>query len=337
MPRGKNYKNPIIHSCNVPNYHITVDSELNCILCGCDGWLPIPVGKISDFNSLEDVWNSPISKMLQDDINQKKFTWCAVEHCGVTQRNIIRKKYYIGILIDDSCNLACPSCRRELRMLDSGLEFENKIKNLNHLMALIERFDHPIDISLGGSGDALASHIIRHMIQNYHPKFGQSFGIGTNGLLIKKLIPNSSIRNYISSFNISVDAASAEVYEQVRRPGKWKILLENLEWLSVNRGLSHVVLSFTVQKTNFREIPAFAELCKQLKFVGSVQALNDWGTWNSKPVKNPDVYTITNGTYLDHDVANPTHPDHLEFLTVIRNTYKENTNLNISSYFDKFK
>jgi MoaA/NifB/PqqE/SkfB family radical SAM enzyme len=204
-------------------------------------------------------------------------------------------------------------------------------------MSLIEQFDYPIDISLGGSGDALASHIIRHMIQNYCPKFGQSFEIATNGLLIKKIIPNSPIRDYISNFSISVDAASAEIYEQVRRPGKWKVLLENLKWLSINRGSSHVYLSFTVQKTNFRDIPAFVELCKQLKFHGSIQALNDWGTWNYAPVKNPDAYTIINGTYLDHDVANPTHPDHLEFLKVIRSIYNENTNLNISPYFDKFK
>ena len=337
MPRGKDYKNPIMNSCNVPNYHITIDADLNCILCGCDGWLPIPVGKISDFNSLEEVWNSPIAKMLQDNINQKKFTWCAVEHCGVIQRNIVKKTYSISILIDDSCNLACPSCRRESRMLDSGPEFENKIKNLNHLMVLIGRFDYPIDIFLGGSGDALASYIVRQLIQNYHPKVGQSFSIATNGLLIKKLIPNSPMKDYIFNFSIGVDAASAEVYEQVRRPGKWKILLENLEWLSMNQGNSQVGLSFTVQKTNFREIPAFAELCKQLKFVGTIQALNDWGTWNYAPVKNPDTYTIANGTYLDHDVANPMHPEHSEFLTVLHNAREQNKNLHIAHYFDKFK
>jgi hypothetical protein len=332
MPRGKDYKNLITHSCNITSYHITIDSDLNCILCGCDGWLPIPVGKIFDFNSLEDVWNSPAAKMLQDDINQKKFTWCAVEHCGVIHNDIIQKKYSISILIDDSCNLACPSCRREIRMLDSGPEFENKIKILNHIMNLIEKFNHPIEIFLGGSGDALASHIVRFMIKNYHPKIGQLFGIATNGLLIKKLIPDSPIRDYINRFGISVDAASAKVYEQVRRPGKWKVLLENLEWLSNNRGSSKVNLTFTVQKTNFKDIPAFAELCQQLNFQGSLQPLNDWGTWNSAPVKNPDSYTIINGTYLDHNVADPNHPEYLEFLTVLQNVSEKNKNLTISPY-----
>jgi hypothetical protein len=69
----------------------------------------------------------------------------------------------------------------------------------------------------------------------------------------------TAIFAYYAYMIIGVDAASAEVYEQVRRPGKWKILLENLEWLSMNQGTSQVVLSFTVQKTNFREITAFAD------------------------------------------------------------------------------
>lgn len=337
MPRGKDYKNPIMNSCNETSRTIVVDADLNCMLCRCDGWLPIPVGKIFDFDSLEDIWNSPIARILQDDIAQKKFTWCAVEHCGVIHSNIVTNKYNIHILVDDSCNLACPSCRKEIRMMSSGPEFENKIKSLNHIMALIEQFNHPIEISIGGSGDALASHITRHLVQNYHPRNGQLFRIATNGLLIKKLISDSPVQHHISEFNISVDAGTAEVYEQVRRPGKWNILLENLEWLSVNKGSSNVLLNFTVQKTNFRDMPAFAELCDRLRFKGVIMPLNDWGTWNNKPVKYPDSYTIANGTYIDHDVANPEHPEHAEFLTVLNNIRDQHKKLFINGYFNKFK
>jgi len=334
MPRGKQYKNTIINSCNMTSYHVTVDAESNCILCACDGWLPIPVGKVSDFNSLEEVWNSPIAKLLQEDIDQKKFTWCAVEQCGVLSQDIKKSQYRININVDDSCNLACPSCRRELRMINSGPDYDKKVKDVDQILNWLENFSSPITISLGGSGDALASSILRKLIKEYVPKSNQKFIITTNGLLIKKIIAESKILPNISLLSISVDAASAEVYEQVRRPGKWEILLENLHWVADSK--LPVCLNFVVQKTNFKEIPAFAELCNQLKFTGNLQPLNDWGTWNRKPVLNPDVYTIANGTYLDHDIANPTHPEHSEFLTVIRNAYKENTNLKISSYFDKF-
>ena len=320
----------------MPSRHITVDAESNCILCTCDGWLPIPVGKVSDFNSLEEVWNSPVAKMLQDNINQKKFTWCAVEHCGVLARPIEKPGYSININIDNSCNLACPSCRRELLMINSGPEYDKKVDEVNRILNWLENFNHPLTISLGGSGDALASNILRKLIREYTPKFNQQFIITTNGLLIKKIILDSNILPNIKLLSISVDAASASVYEQVRRPGKWKVLLENLHWAAENNIPTQ--LNFVVQKTNFREIPAFAELCNQLKFRGILQALNDWGTWNFQPVKNPDAYTIVNGTYLDHDVANPEHLEHLEFVKVLNKARENNYKfLNISSYFNKFK
>jgi sulfatase maturation enzyme AslB (radical SAM superfamily) len=335
MPRGNNRKDPIGNSCNMTSRHVTIDAESNCILCDCDGWLPIPVGKVSDFNSLEEIWNSPVAKMLQDDIDQKKFTWCAVEHCGVISKDINKRRYSININIDDSCNLACPSCRRELRMINSGVEYDKKIIDVNQILSWLTKFNDPITISLGGSGDALASNILRKLIREYVSKPGQQFKITTNGLLIKKIIAESKILPNISMLSISVDAASALVYEQVRRPGKWEILLENLHWVAENN--LPTVLNFVVQKTNFKEILEFDRLCTQLNFTGHVQPLNDWGTWNSTPVINPDAYTVTNGTYLDHDVANPMHPEHMEFLTVLQNAREQNKSLKISSYFDKFK
>ena len=337
MPRGKQHKQPITNSCNIPFTHLTVDQNSDCFLCKCDGWLPIPIGKITDFESLEDAWNSPISKDLQADIQEKKFSWCAVEHCGVIDQNVVNSTYTLNINIDDSCNLACPSCRREPYMLEHGPKFDSKTADLTHILEWLEKFNHPITISLGGTGDALASKLMRNLIKNYCYKPGQQFRSTTNGLLLKKVIADSNMQSAISQFSISVDAGSKEVYEQVRRPGKWSALIENLEWLSNNRQQSKVTLNFVLQKTNFRDLPAFAQLCTQLKFGGNVQPLNDWGTWNSRPVVNPDAYTIANGTYVDHNVANSVHPEHTEFLTVLRNTREQHKNLHISPYFNKFK
>ena len=338
MLRGKQYDQPISNSCNLPLTHVSVDHNSDCFLCNCEGWLPIPVGKVSDFESLDDVWKSPISQHLQNDIQQKKFSWCAVTHCGIINHNIIKNNFTLAINIDDSCNLACPSCRRELRMLEQGPKFERKVEDINRILKWLEMFDHPITISLGGTGDALASKLIRNLIKNYCYKPEQTFRITTNGLLLKKVIADSAIRPAISFFSISVDAGSKEVYEQVRRPGKWSVLMENLEWLSNNRQNSNVNLNFVLQKTNFKDLSAFADLCQRFNFSGVIQPLNDWGTWNSRPVINPDVYTIANGTYLDHDVADSSHPEHNEFIKVLKNIQEKNFSfLKFNSHFDKFK
>ena len=338
MPRGKNYNGTVTNSCNMPYTHVSVDANSDCFLCNCEGFLPVPVGRVDDFETLEQIWNSPVAQMLQDDIQQKKFSWCAVTHCGVVNQSIKNDSYSLSINIDDSCNLACPSCRRELRMLENGSEFEQKSKDLTRILEWLEKFNQPINISLGGTGDALASQLIRNFIKNYKYKTGQTFKITTNGLLLKKIIADSAIRPAISDISISVDAASKAVYEQVRRPGKWSVLMDNLEWLVDNRQSSNVNLNFVLQKTNFRDLPAFGELCRRFGFIGCVMALNDWGTWNTKPVVNPDAYTIANGTYLDHNVADPDHPEHNEFIQVLKTVREQNFEfLNFNPYFDKFK
>ena len=338
MPRGKQYDQPILHSCDLPFTHVSIDHNSDCFICHCEGWLPVPVGKVSDFDSIQDVLNSPMAQELQNDVQQKKFSWCAVTHCGIIDRDIVKKHYTLNINIDDSCNLACPSCRRELRMLDQGIEFENKSKDLNRVLSWLEKFSEPITISLGGTGDALASKLIRNLIKNYQYKPGQTFRITTNGLLLEKVIADSAIQPAISIFSVSVDAGSKEVYEQVRRPGKWSVLMDNLEWLAGNQQHSMVHLNFVLQKTNFRDLPAFAELCNRFNFRGNIQPLNDWGTWNTRPVTNPDAYTVANGTFVDHNVADPAHPEYNEFIAVLNDVRKSNFKfLNFNSYFEKFK
>lgn len=337
LPRGRLYPAEISNTCNVPWQHVTVDLNGNLLLCVCDAWLPIPVGKVEDFDSLESVWNSESAKFLQQNITDKKFTWCAVEHCGVTNHNIKRFKYTFNLNLDESCNLSCPSCRRDQVMLDSGPEYDLKVNRLEIILSWLEKFQHPIHITLSGNGDPLASKITRSLIQNYQPKSNQTFTFKTNGLLMKKLLPNSTVLKNITNYSISVDAGSKEVYEKVRRLGKWEVLIENLNWLKHNRGSAAVLLDFVVQKDNLSDLEKFSDLCIDYGFRGNYSVLFDWGSWNSQSVLQPDAYTIQNGTFLDHNVADPSHPDHSEFVKII-NRVKDQRSPYISfqSNFSKF-
>jgi molybdenum cofactor biosynthesis enzyme MoaA len=323
LPRGKDLTTPILHSCNIPYKTLVIDYNSNCLLCFCDGFLPVPVGKVKDFNSLEEVFNSPIAKILQEDVSNKKFTWCAVDHCGIKNKNITITKYELSINIDESCNLYCPSCRREQIMHTSGPEVENKKQDLEKIAMWLEKFNEPINIILSGNGDPLASHVIRPFFNTYKPKKTQTFRLFTNGLLIKKQLEKSFIFPNITSFFISVDAGSKEVYENVRRGGNWEILNENFDFL-VSSNKNHLVrLNFALQKNNYKDLYNFVELCRKYNFAGQIHQLDDWGTWNYSTVKNPDSWTILNGTYLDNAVLRPTHPDHQECLKILHNISKQ--------------
>jgi molybdenum cofactor biosynthesis enzyme MoaA len=311
MPRGSFSLTPIGNKCNVPFYNVTVDYLGNCFLCDCDGWLPLPVGQVQDFDSIDDVLSCELAKKLQDDVGNGNFSWCAVDRCGIKNNDHIRTHVRLSINIDESCNLACPSCRREPIMITSGPQYDKKLKDVNVILNWLEKYNQPIHVTMSGNGDALASHIMRPIIKNFHPKINQTFTIFTNGLLIKKQIDDGMpIFDSITNFKISVDAGSKEVYEDVRRPGKWSILLENFDYLASLKKHRLVTLNFALQNKNFKDIPNFIDLCHRYGFFGIIHQLDDWGTWSQMDAENKDSWTISNGIFSDHDVINPNHPNH---------------------------
>jgi len=327
MPRGKGATETITNSCNVPYMSLIVDSNSDCFVCTCDGWLPIPVGKVKDFNSLDELWNSPIAKTLQDDVENKKFTWCAVDHCGIKKQNIINQINTISINIDDSCNLHCPSCRRAPIMHLDGDVVESKKKDVERIIQWLDNFERPIRITMSGNGDPLASQITRPLIKSWKPKSTQIFKLLTNGLLIKKQLSDSPILNNIVDLGISVDAGSSEVYENVRLGGSWKILLENFDYVKTINKQHITTLNFAVQKNNFLDMENFVRICCDYGFKGVLHQLDDWGTWSRTPTPTPDSWEINNGTYIDHDVLSKTHVDYLqckELVSKIKNQNNKN-------------
>lgn len=298
-PRGKEVTG-ILNTCNLPYKALGIDTAGDCYLCQCEAWLPVSVGNILDFNTLEDVWDNPIAHEIQQDVTDKKFTHCAIEHCFIADQDIIFQNHYISVNIDESCNLACPSCRRDLINHTSGDEFERKSKMVNHLVDLINNFDKPVKLVMSGNGDPLASLIMRPLVLNWTPKGNQFIKLFTNGLLMKKLLPSSSVLPHINEYQISVDAGSKDVYEVVRRPGKFNILIDNLEWLSENRTSDTVVyLQFCVSANNAHDIVNFADMCKKYNFIGNVTKLDNWNTFDD--FNQMDV--IDNTSHVLHNIA----------------------------------
>jgi len=318
-PRGKDSE-PILNSCNRPLKAVEIDMFTNCNLCVCTGWLPKPVGKITDFEKLEDIWNNSAAHEIQDNVSSKKFTWCAVDHCGIKLNNIVEPHYQVIFAIDDSCNLQCPSCRREKRMYTSGPLYEEKLRAMQHAVDLLNKFQKRVHILFNCSGDPLASPLSRPFLQSYTGNDQQTFTLFTNGLLIKKLLPTTTIFKRITSYWISVDAGSAEVYEKVRLGGSWKVLLQNFDFLKENQLSNLVSLFFVVQKNNYKDILNFENVCKQYNFSGTLTSLDDWGTWISHDIPTPDEWTLEHGTFQTNNVLDHAHPEYESCQDIIKQT-----------------
>jgi len=300
---------PILNSCERPLRSLSIDHRGDCYICICERWLPISVGNINDFNTLDEVWSNPIAKTIQASIANRDYQYCDVERCGIMDYSIAQPNYHISVNMDDSCNLACPSCRPGMINYTEGKIFNDRLKLVNHFLKLLENFNESAKVILIGGGDPLSSLIMRPIVLNWVPKNNQTITLFTNGLLMKKLLPDSTVFDHISEFQISVDAGSKEVYEVVRRPGKFKILKENLDWLIDNNPRhSKVTLNYTVSANNATDIENFVTMCEHYGFCGMITRLEDWNTFDD---------------FASQAVLNyPTHPLHQTALSQLRNADK---------------
>jgi MoaA/NifB/PqqE/SkfB family radical SAM enzyme len=321
IPRNRDLGLKIDYKCNAPSKQLVVDWKGDCFVCGCEAWLPISVGHITDFKRLDQVWSNSTAQLLQQDINDGKFTHCAVDRCGVVNGDKIDLHHVISINIDESCNLACPSCRSQPILINSGFEYNSKLQQVYHLMNLLQQFKEPCHIVMSGNGDPLASAIMRPLIREFRPGANQTIRLFTNGLLMEKQLNDSPILEHITQYFISIDAGSASVYHDVRRPGNWNVLMRNLEWLKLvqQRTGAEVLLKFVLQQANHRDIQNFCELCIDFGFNGVVNRLEDWGTWAS---------------FTEQDVVgNTAHPEHgaaIENLRTAHGYYADQIQFNAS-------
>lgn len=287
-----------------------MDVEGNCMLCHCDAWLPIAVANIMDVNNLSEIWDTDLSRKLQDDVDTKKFTWCSVDYCGIKKQNQIRNSHYISINVDESCNLACPSCRSHKINRTSGAIYENRSKMAKHIIKLINKFENPLEVMMSGHGDPFASLVYRPLLLEMKPKENLVLRMLTNGLLIKKLMPKMGIKDNIKFLDISIDAGDKQTYEKVRLGGDWEILRDNLGYVKENLKCN-VTLKFVLQKNNLDSLDNFVELVDSYGFHGNIMPIEDWSTMKD---------------FEDHDVLNINHRLHSQALEKIK-AHRSNPNI----------
>jgi hypothetical protein len=129
---------------------------------------------------------------------------------------------------------------------------------------------------------------------------------------LEKQLTNNKIVDNITQYFISIDAGSAEIYQQVRAPGRFDILMKNFDFLRqlVDQTQATVLLKFVLQKTNYNDMQNFVDLCEKYQFNGVINRLEDWGTWEE---------------YKQHDVVgNVDHPLHTMTINNLKNIHAQN-------------
>ena len=243
--------------CPKPFETVVIGGDGFCYLCDCAAWLPYDVGNLMSDATVDSIWNSEAAFEIRHSILTGNFEYCSRILCpfiisnklplkkevedSLMQRYIMNNTTklkegprVVQLSYDPTCNLACPSCRKE-EILASPSEREN-FENVKErvIMPLLRQVKGALHMA--GWGDPFASahyrSILAELNKSEYPDL--RLNITTNGLLLSPKMWDKlkGLRDFIDWLYISIDAAKPETHEKLRSPGKWSRLMSNLTFLA---------------------------------------------------------------------------------------------------------
>lgn len=275
-------------------------------------------------------WNSPrFQEIRRQWLDGELPTMCAgcprlkVGELPTLPRDKVSEAYHLDILAsrkivvpgprvinlgyDPSCNLACPSCRRE------AVRFTPGHPKYELLRAFQDQTIRPMMTTarwafFAGYGDPFGSPLYWELLQTLRPEECPELELVflTNGLgFTPRNYALILMRERIKVVQFSVDATNADTYHALRG-GSWTRLLQNCSFVADLRKRGKIDRSewgFVFQAANWRELPMFLEMAR---------AYN---------VDKVCVYTMLNHAHGDeygaHAIHHKEHPEHEAAMRVL--------------------
>jgi LPS sulfotransferase NodH len=333
--------------CSKPFDTLTIDARGRLRVC-CDDWLDTSIGDVRNGGLLEQ-WNSPTAQALRASILDGSYRYCNKQQCPDLVKKSLPKiedvtnsrhhawiesnacvikeaPSHISLGYDQTCNLKCPTCRDDFIVLkDVAFERAEKI----HDRVVKELIPHAKTALITGEGDAFSSRLFRRFLQELDAAETPDLKIYlmTNGLAFTPQMWESMSKAHqvISGVSISVDAATPETYA-LNRGGNFDKLKRNLKFLGTlieQSELNFLEISFVVQANNYREMPEFVALAKEIgcRSVLFMKLI----FWNG---------TYPRTQWQDRAVHLPAHPEHQAFLDMLSHPLVQDPIVDLSNLSD---
>ena len=220
----------------------------------------------------------------------------------------------INLCYDKSCNLRCPSCRKNLIQYGEKNQPDKYKQTLminKRLLRMIHSKPHKVQLNITGSGDPFGSPSFFELLKKIDPRKNPlvSISLQTNGVLFdeNRWAKLKNIHKLDVSAIISLDGGIQDHYDKVRVGGNWDRLMRNLHFIQ-SIGLKGVRLDMCVQNNNYKSIPEFIQIAQAHDFFSYTSRIFNWGTFNDKD-------------YNYHNIFDSGHPDHVKFLKVLNQDY----------------
>lgn len=320
--------------CPMPFTHLATGYKGDAFACCCPAWVPFAMGNVLEAPSADAVWNSEVAAEIRRSVHDGDFSYCSRTLCPyiaaqklplkaeitdpllrryIDERSVTLEEVpqMVQLNHDATCNLACPSCRTEIitAKADEQDAFAESAQRV--ILPVLRKVNGQSYIS--GGGEAFASRHYRSILAALNRAEYPDLYVYliTNGQLItaERWSQFPDLPEMIDLLSVSIDAARSETYERLRFPGKWPLLMKNLELMAEMRragSIRRLQINFVVQEENYRELLEFVELGIRMD-VDSI--------WLQR-VTNYGAYA--EDAFAKADVTSPAHPHHNELLDILR-------------------
>ncbi len=339
-------------TCNTMLNHLEILSGGSAFCC-CTTFMKLGIGSIEQ-NTVKEIWNSSIHKIMCLSAVNKTYTFCKKDMCPLFigrhgDKGIINlKEAYQAMCespqnsiigFDSTCNLKCETCRHGLYVA-AGKELED-----NQRYADIIKKELLPDLKflvMAGDGEVFASQTYKDIYSSAEMEHLQWIRLLSNGMLFneKKWREFSKGKKAKIMLTASIDAAVKDTYESIRKNGNFDILKKNMEFASKLRKtgeLSYFRINFVVQKKNYREILDFVKWGMELEAdeVFFTKVLN-WGTYTQEEFLDISMMEedgITPKPELEVLLDNPIMNHRIVDLGTIRYAHKVDELEKIDNYY----
>ena len=160
------------------------------------------------------------------------------------------------------CNLQCTMCPwHEIRTPHLNMAWETYEK-------IAVAFKKVTEIDLSGGGEPTMNPLLPRMIE-LAKESGCTAGFSTNATLLTPKLSEELIRIGLDWIAFSIDGATAQTYEKIRRGASFQEVINHISFLDKLRkknksGKPLTMLFFVMMPDNFHEIPALVDLCLNL-------------------------------------------------------------------------
>jgi MoaA/NifB/PqqE/SkfB family radical SAM enzyme len=334
--------------CDRPFRQVIINPTGDVHTC-CSLFLPISIGNIYQ-QSWDAIWNSDSARKIRQSILDGDYTYCNRLHCpSITQELLVERDLVTDSLLqpiiqakktrldspvetadighDDSCNLACPQCRTDLKFAKG-----ERLHLLDEATSsvILPMMNQVESIIITNTGEPFASKQYLKILKSIDPDkqtLLKHITIVTNGVLFSSKIWSrlSNIHHLKIKIAVSVDAATEVTYSSIRVRGNWKKLMNNMLFISGLRKsgkIDEFEMRFCVQACNFREMKAFVGLCDNLG--ADIIVFNK--------LSNPGIFSADE--YRSRMVFSPEHFEYKELLKILRDPDFEDRRLFFSDFIE---